>query len=148
MPDDSLFICLRVRNAGEAIDFYNCAFGAQELFRVGEPKGRIAHAQLAIGNQCVSLTDEFPEWGAFAPAPGVRLPVAIHLRVDDADRAVAQATGAGATVLRPAEDQPYGERRAILADPFGYEWVVRQRLDRLTPTEMEARLASTAREQT
>lgn len=145
ISDAPFFICIRVRHAAAAIAFYQRAFGATELFRVNGDQDRIVHAQLDFGGHHVSLTDEFPEWGAFAPKPGERLPLAIHLRVADADAAIARALDAGAKVLRPLEDQPYGERRAILTDPFGYEWVIRQRIEALSPIEMERRLASHGR---
>ena len=40
---------LRVRDAGRALDFYKQAFGAEELFRLTEPSGRVGHAEIKIG---------------------------------------------------------------------------------------------------
>src|SRR5438270_883076 len=50
---------LRVKNAAAAIDFYTRAFGARELMRF-EGHGRIAHAELEIGNAIFMLADEAP----------------------------------------------------------------------------------------
>lgn len=53
-------------------------------------------------------------WGV----PGEPAHWTVYFAVDDADAAVARATAAGGTVVREAEDSPYG-RFAIIADPFG-----------------------------
>jgi predicted enzyme related to lactoylglutathione lyase len=53
-------------------------------------------------------------WGV----PGEPARWTVYFAVDDADTAVARATAAGGTVVREAEDSPYG-RFAIIADPFG-----------------------------
>jgi predicted enzyme related to lactoylglutathione lyase len=53
-------------------------------------------------------------WGV----PGEPAHWTVYFAVDDADGAVARATAAGGTVVREAEDSPYG-RFAIVADPFG-----------------------------
>jgi predicted enzyme related to lactoylglutathione lyase len=46
-------------------------------------------------------------------------PIHPDIAVDDLDRAVARAVGAGATLEQPARAAPYG-RIAMLADPFGH----------------------------
>lgn len=142
--DAPFFICLRVSDAAAAIRFCERAFGSTEVFRVTDARKCIVHAQIDLDGHRVSLTDEFPQWGARAPTQGERLPVAIHLRVADAGAAVTRTVDAGAQVMRRLEDQPYGERRAILTDPFGYEWVIRETIEALSPEEMERRLKSDA----
>lgn len=47
----------------------------------------------------------------------------VYFGVEDTDQAVANATGLGATVIRPPEDSPYG-RMAVLADPTGAVFTV------------------------
>ena len=51
------------RNAEAAIEFYEKAFGAVELFRMGG-EGKVGHAEMKIGNAIFMLADEFPEMGA------------------------------------------------------------------------------------
>ena len=51
---------LIVKNAAQAIEFYERAFGAKETVRMPMPDGRIGHAELLIGNSMVMLADEFP----------------------------------------------------------------------------------------
>jgi len=102
---------LRVRNPRAAIEFYTRAFGARELMRF-EGHGRIAHAELAIGNSIVMLGDEAPEHGFPSPETLGGSPVAMHMYVDDADAWVARAVAAGARLVAPLSDQFYGIDRA------------------------------------
>ena len=51
-------------------------------------------------------------------------PVKMHLYVDDVDAVFEQAVAAGAKIIRPVEDQFYGDRSGQLSDPFGYTWTV------------------------
>jgi uncharacterized glyoxalase superfamily protein PhnB len=64
---------------------------------------------------------------------------AIHLHVADVDRAFAQAVGAGATIVRPLENQFYGERSGMLRDPFGHEWLLGGHIETVSPEEMQRR---------
>jgi PhnB protein len=41
---------LIIDGAAAAIDFYTKAFGAKETFRFAMPDGKIAHAEIKIGN--------------------------------------------------------------------------------------------------
>jgi len=52
-----------VTDAAQAIDFYKRAFGAEELLRLDGPDGKIAHAEIKIGDSIIMLCDEMPEWG-------------------------------------------------------------------------------------
>ena len=67
---------LIVKGAAAAIDFYTNAFGATEVMRFPMPDGKIAHAELQIGNSRIMLADEHPTAGIAArnrsadPGPG------------------------------------------------------------------------------
>src|SRR5882724_3304990 len=110
---------LIVRNATRAIGFYREAFGAEELFRLKEPGGKIGHAELRLGDSTIMLADEYPDFGALSPAAIGGSPVRLHLHVDNVDAVMRRAIAAGATELRAAKDEFYGERAGMLADPFG-----------------------------
>jgi PhnB protein len=111
---------LRLRRAAEAIEFYKKAFGAEELFRLVEPGGRVGHAEVKIGATTLMLADEYPEMGIVGPEAIGGTTFAIHLHVDDADAWIERAVAAGAVVTRPAQDAFYGERSGVIRDPFGY----------------------------
>ncbi len=132
---------LRVHNTAAAIEFYARAFDAQELFRLTEPGGRIGHAEIKIGPTTIMVADENPEQAIPGPLSLGGTSVAIHLHVADVDRAFAQAVAAGATVLRPLQDQFYGERSGAVRDPFGHEWLLGGHLETLTAEEMQRRYA-------
>jgi uncharacterized glyoxalase superfamily protein PhnB len=43
----------------------------------------------------------------------------LYVYVDDADAAYERALAAGATTIEAPLDTPYGDRRAMVRDPFG-----------------------------
>jgi PhnB protein len=130
---------LIVRDAAKAIDFYKSAFGAVELFRMPGPDGKVAHAEIKIGDSPVMLADEHPEMGAVAPQAGVRPPVGLMIYVPDVDAVYARAVAGGATVQRPLQDQFYGDRSGTVTDPFGHTWTISTHVEDVSPEEMDRR---------
>jgi len=63
----------------------------------------------------------------------------MHLYVDDVDAIVERAAALGATVLRQAKDEFFGDRVATLVDPFGHRWQLATRKEEVTPAEMQKR---------
>jgi PhnB protein len=114
---------LSVRNGAKAVEFYKAAFGAQELFRVEDPDGAVV-AQLAVGESNFWLADESPEHLNFSPETLGGGTVRMVFVVDDPDAEFARAVGAGASVVWPVEDQPYGWRVGRVVDPFGHHWEI------------------------
>jgi predicted enzyme related to lactoylglutathione lyase len=115
---------LAVAGARAAIDWYAEAFGARLTGEpVVMPDGRVGHSELEISGGRVMLSDEHPEIGVSAPAPG-QASVTLYLEVADADESVSRATAAGAHLERAVADYPYG-RMGVLRDPFGHRWMVR-----------------------
>jgi uncharacterized glyoxalase superfamily protein PhnB len=139
MAIHELFAYIRLKDAARAIDFYQRAFGAAEKFRLTEPGGRIGHAELDFGGTTLMLSDEFPEYGIHGPQTIGGTTLTIHLHVDDADALIRRAVAAGATVVRPATDQFYGERSGTVRDPFGHEWNIGHEIEKLAPEEMQRR---------
>jgi PhnB protein len=130
---------LRVRDAGRALDFYKQAFGAEELFRLTEPGGRIGHAEIKIGGTTLMLSDEYPEMNIVGPQTLGGTSFSIHLHVDNADAWIERAVAAGATVVRPAADAFYGERSGSVRDPFGHEWLLGHQIEEVPTEEMQRR---------
>jgi PhnB protein len=131
---------LVVRGAEEALRFYTQAFGAKEAFRLNIPGGKVGHAELDIAGANLMLAEEFPDFGALSPPTIGGTPVSIHLYVADVDAFVARATAAGALLLRPIKDEFYGDRVALLTDPFGHKWHIASRREEVSPAVMQARL--------
>ena len=139
MAVHQVFAYLCVDNAVEAIAFYENAFGATEKMRLVEPGGRIGHAELDFDGTTVMLADEFPEIGVKSPPSIGGSPVTIYLQVDDADAVVGRAAQAGATIEMPPTDMFYGERMAVLQDPFGHRWNIGHTIEDVSPDEMQRR---------
>lgn len=133
------YLC--VDDATAAIDFYTRAFAAEETLRLADPDGKIGHAEIQIGDSIVMLSDEFPDWGAHSPKAIGGSPGSLHLSVDDADATIARAVEAGATLMRPAADQFYGERAGQIVDPFGYLWGISHHIEDVSGDEMQRRMA-------
>lgn len=114
---------LVVRDAAEAMAFYQKAFGATEIRKSPSPDGqKLMFAEIAIGEGRVYLNDEFPDWGVFSPLEKKGTAVTMHLLVDNADAAYERAVAAGCTVVMELADQFWGDRYAIVEDPFGHRW--------------------------
>lgn len=128
---------LVVKGAADAIAFYQKAFGATELLRMPLPDGKLAHAEVKIGDSPVMLADETDEF--HAPQPGAGSPVSLMVYVQDVDRVFAQAIAAGAKELRPLADQFYGDRLGTLMDPFGHVWSLATHVEDVAPEEMDRR---------
>lgn len=138
-PRQTATVYLVVKGASGAIEFYQRAFGANELFRLTEPGGKVGHAELRIGNSTFMLADEYPDFGALSPTTIGGSPAKMHLYVDNADAAVKRAVDAGATLLRPVTDEFYGDRGGMVADPFGFSWFLAQHVEDVAPKEMQRR---------
>lgn len=134
-----VFPYLRVQGAEAAISFYTGVFGAQERFRLTEPSGRIGHAELALGNIVLMLSEEFPEYGLLAPKTPGATGLVIHLHCDNCDELATRALAAGAEMIREPADAFYGERSCTLRDPFGHEWMLGHEIEKVEPEEMQRR---------
>lgn len=138
--DGGLVPYLIVKGAARAIEFYARALGAQERFRLVDPaSGKIGHAELCIGSSPFYLSDEYPDFGALRPPSVGGSQVKLHLRVADADAAIARAVDAGATVLRAVKTEFYGARTGMIADPFGHQWFLESQVEEVSPEEMQHR---------
>jgi len=133
---------LSIKGAARAIEFYKRAFNATERMRLEQPDGRIGHAELTIGGALIMLADEFPEMNFRSPQTLGGSPVTIHIYVEDVDALGRQAAAAGATVLRPVQDQFYGDRTGQFEDPFGHRWSFATHIEDVSPEEMKKRAAA------
>jgi PhnB protein len=93
-----------VSDVAAAAGFLRAVFGAAGEVREGRP------AEIRIGDSVVMLS-----------AAGQRelFPAFLYVYVDDADGAYHRALAAGAVTLEEPFDTPYGDRRAMVRDPFG-----------------------------
>lgn len=132
---------ITVNGAARAIDFYKQAFGAVEKMRIPAPNDRVGHAEISIGKANLMLSDEFPEMGAKGPQTIGGSPVLLHLYVENVDEMAKRAEAAGAKVERAPADQFYGDRGALLIDPFGHRWWLATHIEDVPDDELRQRAA-------
>jgi PhnB protein len=133
---------LVVRGAAQAIDYYKKVFGATETVRMPGPDGKIGHAELKIGNSHIMLADESPSMGPghiSADTVGGS-PVSLYVYLPNVDEVVKRATTEGAKLLKPVQDQFYGDRSGFIQDPFGHLWGIATHVEDVSPKEMEERM--------
>jgi PhnB protein len=137
-PQVTAYLC--IDGAAEAIDFYSEVLGAsQRGDRMIAPDGKIGHAELAIGDSLIMLSDEFPEEGVKSPKSLGGSPITMSVYVEDVDSVFERAVAAGAKPLRVVEDQFYGDRSGQFEDPFGHRWSVATHVEDVSPEEMQRR---------
>lgn len=129
---------LMVRGASDAIAFYAEAFGATERMRLPMPDGNLGHAEIDIDGAVVYLADAPDEMPGEAGSPQKLggTTVILHRYVADCDAVHDRAVAAGATSIRPPEDQFYGDRAAVVQDPWGHQWSLHTHVRDVSEEEM------------
>ncbi len=132
---------LIVDGADAAIRFYGEAFGATEMLRLpmGD-SGKIAHAEIRIGDSPVTLADEVPDMGFLAPLRRGGATAGLMIYVPDVDAMFARALAAGAKEERPVANQFWGDRKGSLIDPFGHRWSLATHVEDVPDEEMQRRM--------
>jgi uncharacterized glyoxalase superfamily protein PhnB len=122
---------LAVSHGDAAIRFYQSAFSAEVLWRLGE--GADVVAGLAIEGAKFFLAYEAPQYGTRAPSAAGFTTVRIELFVDDPVAVQRRALAAGAVEHSPVtQDQfqmqgPSPIKRMLqgaVVDPFGHLWLI------------------------
>jgi PhnB protein len=120
---------LTVKGAAAALDFYQKALGASDIFSHPADDGqRLLHARMTINGGVVMLSDEFPEHGG-TPAPTREKPTSVAISVlfdtpAEVDAMFVRAVAAGANGWMEPEDMFWGDRFAMVDDPFGHRWML------------------------
>jgi PhnB protein len=138
---------LIISGAAAALEFYKKSFGATELLRMDAPGGKIAHAEIKIGDSPIMLADEHPDMGYRSPQAIGGTPVSIMIYVEDVDAVFNRTVAAGAKVRQPVKDQFYGDRSGAVEDPFGHVWTIATHKEDLTPEEIGRRAAEWMKQQ-
>lgn len=130
---------LTVEDGAAALEFYAEAFGAEELFRMDGPDGKIGHAEMKIGDSPFMLADEMEAWGNRSPRSLGGTPTSLMIYVEDVDAVFQRALDAGATEVMPVQDHFYGDRSGSVEDPFGHRWSISTHVEDVPPDELERR---------
>ena len=134
----SITAALVVKDADEAIKFYEKAFGAKVLYRMYMPDGKtVMHADLKIGDSHLMLSDEMPQMQALSPQSVGGPSSSVYLYVKNVDKVFDQAVKAGAKPTMPVMDAFWGDRMGGLTDPFGHNWGIATHKKNLTAKQMK-----------
>jgi PhnB protein len=114
---------LSVRGGAGAVEFYKQAFDATELFRMDADDGTVV-AQLAVGDSNFWVADESPAHQNFSPESLGGASSRMVMVAENPDAVFDRAVSAGAVVVSPVADQPYGWRVGRVIDPFGHHWEI------------------------
>lgn len=131
---------MTVRDCVAAIDFYRRAFGAEKTMQLDMPDGKIAHAEIRIGDSIVMMTEENEAWGNKSPQALGGSPMFLMIYVPDVDASFRKAIAAGATEVQPVKDQFYGDRSGTLKDPYGFQWTLSTHLEEVSTEEAQRRM--------
>jgi PhnB protein len=130
---------LTVRDADAAVRLYRIAFGADELVRNPGPDGRLMHCELLINGGRLLLHDDYSPDRDRDPVALGGTPVVLHLYVKDVDAAYTGALRAGCIAVKEPADAFWGDRYAVVRDPFGHEWSLATPREELSVAELEVR---------
>ena len=120
-------------DVAKLIEFTKRAFGAKEIHSHKGPDGRIAHADVVVGDSHIMMGGAR---GAIKP-----MPCALYLYVPDVDALYKSALAAGATSLMAPADQFYGDRNGGVQDFAGNQWWISTHVEDVAPEELERRAA-------
>lgn len=131
---------MAVRDCVAAIDFYRRAFGAEKTMQLDMPDGKIAHAEIRIGDSTLMMSEENEAWGNKSPQSLGGSPMYLMIYVPDVDAAFQNAIAAGASEVRAVQDQFYGDRSGTLKDPFGFQWTLSTHIEDVSQEEAQRRM--------
>lgn len=110
------------------IEFVRAVFHARGEFRAGLP------AEIRIGDSVVMISG----------GDGLREPMRafLYVYVEDTDAVYRRAIAAHAVSLEAPADLPYGDRRAMVRDPWGNRWQIATHQRDLSVDEIRSRLTN------
>jgi PhnB protein len=121
---------LWVERPGDAVAFYEAAFGATVLHRVGDADDIVA--QLAVGDAAFWVAKTSASMKRLSPRAIDGATSRTLLVVDDPDAVVRRAVTAGATETSAVSNE-HGWRLGRIIDPFGHQWEIGTPVDPWPP---------------
>ena|SRR5438093_588012 len=123
---------LIVEGVPRLIQFLKDTFDADVGESVKGPEGRIAHAELTIGDSLIMMADATPKYAPIASQ--------LYVHVENVDMTFKRGLDTGASSVQEPADQFYGDRTAGFKDPTGNYWWIAQRMEEVSAEELERRL--------
>ena len=119
VPEAAVIPELPYPDVREAVDWLIRVFGFRERLQIGDHRAQLVYEGGAV---IVIQRDE--------PTTSY-----ILVRVANADTHHERAASAGATILTPPEDFPYGERQYNAQDPAAHVWTFSESFDDVDPAD-------------
>jgi uncharacterized glyoxalase superfamily protein PhnB len=116
---------LAYADVGEAADWLVKAFGFSVRIRIGNHR-----IQMNVGDGALVLTER-----RGSEDDGIDIAHSVMVRVEDAQAHHDRARQAGAKILRPPTDFPYGERQYNVQDLGGHFWTFTQSIKDVAPED-------------
>jgi PhnB protein len=126
---------LVVEDAGRLIEFLTAAFGAKMRSSHKRPDGKVAHAEVGIGDSIIMLGS--------AQGDAKPMTTALYMYVPDCDALYRRALAAGGISIGEPKDQFYGDRHGGVKDPCGNTWWVATHIEDVSEQELMRRMAGT-----
>jgi len=127
------------------INFCVAAFDAVEIVRRPGPDGTPAHAMILLGPVRLFLDSEWPGLPSRAPQQDGSSPLVMYVYVEDVEKTVGRAVAAGARILRPIDNQLWGDQIGWIIDPEGHVWIIATRIEEMPLAEIEKRWSAMLR---
>jgi len=111
-------------DVASAVDWLTRVFGFSERTwaRHTAPDGTVGRTQMQVVDSVITLGT--PSVHGDSPRQGVSSMLLVY--IDALDEHYAQARAAGAELVTPLEELPWGDRRYQACDPEGHQWTFAQ----------------------
>lgn len=136
-PVQRIIPYLYYESAAAALEFLQRAYGFEERMRLPGPGGAVMHAEAALGEQIVMLSDASADFGQSSPRAFASRASSVMVYVDDVDAHFARAKAAGAAIQSEPEDMFWGDRMYTCADLEGHLWFFATHVRDVPPEEMK-----------
>ena len=137
-PTATVVPILVYEDVGQAIQWLCRTFGFVERLRF-ERDGVVGHAQLAVAEGAIMLGRE---GGPYRAPHGNDVAAYVHVTVDDVQNHFDRAKAAGANIVKPPTEMPFGVRQYTARDHAGHWWTFSQNVADVAPEEWGARSAA------
>ena len=134
---------LAFKGADAALKWYVNVFNAKEKMRFDAPDGTIAHAEIAIDDNVIMISEENREYNSSPKTIGGNS-VNLCVYVPDVDAVIKKGVANGAKLIAEPKDEFYGDRSGRFEDPFGYRWIVSTHVKDVSEKEMQKKMEEMA----
>lgn len=122
-----------------ALDWLELAFGFQRTMVLTNPDGTLGHSEMTFGDGLIMVGSPWSDWTGTPASANGRNTQYLHFHLDqDIDAHHARVVAAGGEIVRPLEDQFYGDRTYAVRDPQGHVWNFGQTIRQVSREEAEA----------